>query len=122
MDDLWGEIRETMRTLDEVMDKCAEIGERLVSAEAAYYTAKAKATFELKEQGYAATLIQQIVKGVDSELARKYRVTEVSEAMTDYHRAEVEYENAKEARNVCKKKLAMLNDQYNREWNSGGYR
>jgi hypothetical protein len=40
--------------------------------------------------------------------------------MTAYHAAEVEYENAREARNVWKKKLDTLREQYSREWGKAG--
>lgn len=59
----------------------------MVKAEAAYYTAKAKAAFEMKEEGFPVTFIESVIKGVGS----------VSEAMTAYHAAQVEYENAREA-------------------------
>lgn len=120
--DLWSRIEQTMDALDECDRICDERSATAYEAEQEYRVAKAKATFELKEQGLAATLIQQVLKGIDSELARKYHVTEVASAYTAYNKATVEYDESKEARQVLKKKLTILNDQYEREWHSGGYR
>ena len=107
---LWLEIRETMRLLDLALKEAKERGERMVLTEAAYYTQKANTTFELYEQGYPATLVQQAVKGSP----------EVAAKMSAYHAAQVEYENAREARNVYKKRLDTLREQYAREWGEVG--
>lgn len=103
---LWEEIEDTMRLLDKALREAKSRGDRYVAAEAAYYSAKARAAFSLKEDGYPVTFIETVIKGVPS----------VAEKMTDYHAAQVEYENAREARNVYKKKLDTLREQYAREW------
>lgn len=108
--DLWGEIRETQRLLELALAEAKRRGELMVAAEAAYYTAKTQACFELKEQGTPATLINSVVKGMP----------EVVEKMTAFHAAQVEYENAREARNVYKKRLDTLREQYAREWSEAG--
>lgn len=107
---LWDQIRECHRMLDVALRECKERGRKMVSAEARYYTEKAKVSFELLEQGYANTLIQTVIKGMPT----------VCEAMTEYHAAQVEYENAREARNVWKKKHDALREQYQREWSAAG--
>ena len=96
--------------LDVALKECKERGQRMVCCEAKYYTVKARVSFALLEEGYANTLIQQVIKGMP----------EVSEAMSEYHLAQVEYENAREARNVWKKKHDALREQYSREWSAAG--
>lgn len=108
--DLWQEIRETQRLLELALSEAKTRGEAMVRAEAEYYTAKAEASFALKEQGVPVTFIQTVIKGVP----------EVCGPMTRYHAAQVEYENAREARNVFKKKLDTLREQYSREWSATG--
>ena len=107
---LWEQIRECHRMLDVALKECKSRGRAMVSAEADYYTRKAEASFRLLEEGYANTLIQTVVKGVP----------EVNEAMRAYHAAQVEYENAREARQVIKKKHDALREQYSREWAAAG--
>ena len=108
--DLWGEIQECMRLLDLALKEAKVRGAAMVKAEADYYTAKAQVAFALKEQGTPVTLIEMTVKGVP----------EVTEKMTAYHAAQVEYENAREARNVFKKRLDTLREEYAREWGRAG--
>lgn len=103
---LWEQISRCMSMLDTALLECKTRGAVMVQAEAEYYTAKAQESFELLEAGYAVTYIQTVIKGRPR----------VCEAMTKYHAAQVEYENAREARNVWKKKLDTLREQYQREW------
>ena len=110
--DLWGEIQEVTRLLDLSLKEAKERGNRYVLAEAAYYSAKAQTAFAMKEEGYPVTFIETVIKGVP----------EVAQAMSAYHAAQVEYENAREARNVYKKKLDTLREQYAREWSQAGMR
>lgn len=107
---LWDEIRETDRLMSLALSEAKKRGDALWRAEAAYYTAKAKAAFELKGQGNSATFIEMVIKGVP----------DVADAMAKYHAAQVEYDNAKEAVNVYKKRLTYLNEQYAREWGQAG--
>lgn len=109
---LWAEIEECTRLLDLALKEAGERGNRFVLAEAAYYTQKTITTFELKEEGYNASMIALIIKGMP----------EVAAKMQAYHRAQVEYENAREARNIYKKKLDTLREQYQREWSQSGMR
>lgn len=107
---LWEQITHCMRMLDAALRECKQRGAAMVKAEAAYYSAKANAAYSLKEEGNPVTFISLVIKGVG----------EVSKAMSAYHAAEVEYENAREARNVWKKKLDTLREQYQREWGREG--
>jgi len=103
---LWEQMTECMRMLDTALLECKERGQRMVQTKAAYYTEKAEAAFDMREKGYPVTFIQDVLKGVPN----------VNRAMTAFNAAEVEYENAREARNVIKKKLDTLREQYQREW------
>ena len=107
---LWEQIRKVMGLLDTALRECKERGQRMVTAKAAYYTAKAEAAFRLREDGHPVTFIQEVLKGE----------ADVCAAMIEYNAAEVEYENAREARNVLKKKLDTLREQYQREWGAAG--
>lgn len=108
--DLWVEIEEVTRLLDLSLKEAKKRGDAMVRAEAEYYSAKARAAFDLKEDGYPVTLIEMVIKGMP----------EVVGSMTAYHAAQVEYENAREARNVYKKKLDTLREEYAREWSRAG--
>lgn len=107
---LWNEIEEVTRLLDMSLKEAKERGAKCVLAEAEYYSAKARVAFALKEDGYPVTLIEMTIKGVP----------EVCEKMTEFHAAQVEYENAKEARQCYKRKLDVLREQYQREWSEAG--
>ena len=113
MDDsrpLWVQIEECIELLDLALAESKERGNQMVLAEAAYYSAKAEAVYRLKEEKMPATLVQMVVKGDP----------QVCAAMSEYHAAQVMYENAREARNVYKKKLDTLREEYEREWSRAG--
>ena len=112
MGDLWGEICAVMGMLDTALLEAKKRGEAMVLAEAEYYSAKAEAVYSLKGDGMPATLVMAVVKGEQ----------EVAEKMAAFHAAQIEYENAREARNVYKKKLDTLREQYAREWGRAGTR
>lgn len=103
---LWVRIQECMRLLDLALKEAKSRGQAMVEAERLYYTAKAQESFRLLEAGYANTYIQTVIKGRP----------EVSEAMSAYHEAEVQYKNANEALQVFKTKLRVLENENEREW------
>lgn len=103
---LWVRIEDCMRMLDTALAEAKVRGMKMVMSEAAYYSTKARRVYELKEGGTPASVIGMVIKGDD----------QVNAAMVKYHAAQVEYENAREARNVYKKKLDTLREQYSREW------
>lgn len=109
---LWNEIEEVTRLLDMSLKEAKERGAKCVLAEAEYYSAKANAAFAMKADGLSGTMISIVIKGHPM----------VVDKMLEYHAAQVEYENAKEARNVYKKKLDTLREQYQREWSQSGMR
>ena len=106
---LQAEIDEYGDMLDTALEECKKRGDACAIAEAKYYTAKANAAIRLKEQ-YPASMIPSLVKGVG----------EVNEALLAWRRLEVAYDNAKEARNVFKKKYDFTREQYQREWTPAG--
>lgn len=107
---LWGDIEDCLEDLDRVNATAVKYGRDMVIAEARYYSAKAEEAFSLKQDGYAVTFIEMVIKGVPR----------VSSALTEYHMAQIEYENARDCVNVLKKKLTALCDQYQREWSQSG--
>lgn len=112
MSDLWSEIQECMKLLDLALKEAGERGGRFILAEAEYYSQKSRTALAMKDDGYSATMIEMVIKGMP----------DVAEKMFAYHKAQVEYENAREARNVYKKKLDTLREQYQREWSQAGTR
>lgn len=110
--DLWSQIEEVTRLLDMSLREAKDRGAKCVLAEAAYYSAKAQTAFTLKAEGMPASLINTVIKGHP----------DVVDKLLEYHAAQVEYENAREARNVYKKKLDTLREQYQREWSQSGMR
>ncbi len=107
---IWGEILETQRLLDLALKESAARGAKWAAANAKYYTIKDLRVRELMDEGLSATAIGMIIKGEPG----------VNEAMFERDNALVEYENAKEARNVYKKKLDTLREEYEREWSRAG--
>ena len=103
---IWDEMQECSRLLDVALAEAKRRGYEMSDAEAAYYTAKARAVYQLEEDGKTATFISLVIKGMPG----------VNEAMELYHRREVEYRNANEAIMTYKKRLDMLREQYQREW------
>jgi len=103
---LWVRIEECMRLLETALKEAKSRGAHMVVKEADYYTAKSQESFKLLEAGYANTFIQTVIKGRPS----------VTEAMSAYHAAEVEYKNANEAINVFKVKLRVLENEQQRDY------
>lgn len=110
MNDLWGEIQRTEADLETALRESKKRGAKWAQAKAHYYTVKAEEAWLLKQTGESASFVALVVKGQPR----------VAEAMLSADAAEVEYENAKEARNVYKKKLDTLREQYAREWSQAG--
>lgn len=103
---LWVRIEECMRLVDAALMESKLRGKDMVAKEAAYYTAKANVSFSMLEDGYTNTYIQTVIKGQPG----------VTEALSAYHDAEVEYKNAVEAVQVYKLKLRVLEAENEREW------
>ena len=106
----WEEIEETLENLDLALAEAKRRGAAWAAANAHYYSVKAEAVYRLRTEGMPATLIASAVKGEP----------EVNAALEERDRLEVEYDNAREARNVYKKKLDTLREEREREWNRSG--
>lgn len=105
--DLWADILDCQAMLEKALAISKERGNAWAVAEAAYYSVKAETAYRLMKEGNSASFIALVIKGDP----------EVNEAMAECNARLVEYENAKEARNVFKKKLDTLREEYAREWN-----
>ena len=103
---VWVRVKECLRLIDLAITEAKKRGQKMVLAEAAYYSAKADEYFILLEAGHANTFIQQVIKGRPR----------VNEALSAYHAAEVEYKNATEAINAYKLALRVLENEQQREW------
>lgn len=107
MNDLWGEILDCQEMLEKALALSKERGNAWAVSEAAYYSVKAEAAYRLMQEGHSASFIAMVIKGDPN----------VNKAMAERDARLVEYENAKEARNVFKKKLDTIREEYAREWN-----
>ena len=107
---MWDEIQEAQADLDLALAKARERGQKMVLAEAHYYSVKDRRVRELMDEGVSATAIAMMVKGEP----------EVNEAMRDYHDMQVLYKNACEAIQVYKRRFDVLREEYDREWSRAG--
>lgn len=108
--DLWADIQDVIRLLDKSLIVARDRGRDWAEAEMSYQSIKSAVAYEMLEDGRPMTFISIAIKG-DAK---------VNEALGLRDRRLVEYENAKEARNVLKKKLDTLREQYAREWSQAG--
>lgn len=82
----------------------------LADAERAYRIAKATKILELRNEGQPATLIPDLVKG-DEAIADLKLTRDIAEAQFKAIQSHI---------NNLKLELRLINDEINREWNSGG--
>lgn len=92
--------------LDNALSTLRKNGIEWVEAEYEYRKLKTKEILRLKDEGYPATLILDIVKGLD----------EVSELDFKRNSAKVVYNANSEAINVKKLELKSIENDINREW------
>ena len=105
------QIQKVREELHIALQESKALGERYAVSKAKYEGVKSRCVLELKEQGYSASIIEQIIKGVP----------EVNDALLDVLTTEVQYKNACEAINVWKKEYDYLREQYQREWSQSGW-
>lgn len=103
---LWPEIRRLMRHCEESVDDLRNAGLELADNDAAYREAVALATLQLRNAGTPVTVISDLVRGRE----------DVSALRLARDRSQVMYDTTKEAINVAKRNLTILNAQYEREW------
>lgn len=107
MDDrIWIEIQHNEQMLEASLNTFRKNGEASAEAYRDYHILKTKGMLRLKEMGYPATLIPELVKGL----------TDVADAKFKSDVAEVVYQANKEAINVYKKKADDLRVIYEREY------
>jgi hypothetical protein len=78
--DLYVEERQLMSKLDRLIEEYGRCGVEHAKRDREYYALKAAKTLELKEQGMPATVIAQIIKGVDPVAGAREKML-VSETM-----------------------------------------
>lgn len=104
------EMWQVQELLDEALERSGEVGLEAAVAEAEYHRARSEAALRMKRQGYPATVVQIAVDGLPK----------VSQKLEDWRKSQVMYEQAREARNVLKKRYDALREQAQREWTRAG--
>lgn len=99
---------ETMCRLLESLEKLRALGEDLAAAEKDYKIEMTKEVFKLKDGGMPATLINQIIYGLEPVAMLRFK-RDVAEAM---------YKSTQEAINVYKLQLRLIESQIEREYSA----
>ncbi|HCY07227.1 MAG TPA: hypothetical protein DHS57_08305 [Erysipelotrichaceae bacterium] len=107
--DLLQEINYQMQQLDIVMKQYRITGTDFAEKERNYKILLSKRALELRDSGMAITLINTVIYG-EKDVAR---------ARFDRDVAQVTHEANKEAINVYKLKLRILQDQFSKEYVNG---
>lgn len=105
MHDLMVEIKRNMKLLTNAQREFRDRGIEYANQKREYDMALQKRILILKDQGFAATLIEKLAKGSE----------DVAELSFKLASAEVLYRSADKAIDVYKKNITVLNDQINRE-------
>lgn len=106
--DLILEIQAKMNALDLSLKSLRKTGNEYAQAERDYKEAVSKKVLELRAQEMAATVIQLVI----------YGMPDISTLRFKRDIAKTTYEANKEALNVLKLELRILQTQYEREWGS----
>ena len=106
--DLYTEENQIRRKLNEDVKKMREDGITLAKCEYEYQVNKALKTLEYRDIGMAATVIAQIINGVEPVATLRF----------ERDCAQVEYDADKESINVGKKNLGIVEAQLQREWST----
>ena len=104
--DLWQEIQHTRRLLAKGISEMKERGQALAKAERDYKIKQSEKILKLKAENFPATLIRDVVKG-DKEVATLRFERDIADSS---------YETCREAINVYKRDLTVLENQFQREW------
>lgn len=103
------QVRQKTALLDKALKESKERGIASADAEQAYKVALSKAMLIEREKGTPVTIISDICRGQE-EIAALRRERDIAEAL---------YKAAKEAINVYKIQLRVLQEQVEREWGRG---
>lgn len=104
--DLILELNEKRKVLNTNLSNSRKFGIKYAKAEKEYKIALQQETLRLKNEGYPATIIRELNRGSE----------EVSETRYKRDCAKVLYESSKEAINVFKLEIRIIEDQIKREW------
>lgn len=110
MTDLLEEIRYISKTLDKSLSLYKERGSSYAQYEHDYRVALAKFMGEKRAEGMPVTILNDLARG-EPNIAKARLNRDIALSL---------YESCKEAIQVNKLKLRIVNEQINREWNSGG--
>lgn len=105
IDELTGQLQDELATLK-------SSGCQLAENEAEYRMRLRIAILEERDKGTPVTIISDVCRGRE-DIAELKRLRDCSEAI---------YKASQEAVNVLKLRIRVLNDEIDREWNSGGNR
>lgn len=105
IDELTGQLQDELATLK-------SSGCQLAENEAEYRMRLRIAILEERDNGTPVTIISDVCRGRE-DIAELKRLRDCSEAI---------YKASQEAVNVLKLRIRVLNDEIDREWNSGGNR
>lgn len=104
--ELWEELEQKNRQLDQALKTLRQNGIALAEAERNYKEAVSKEVLRLKDEGMAVTLINQIIYGMPS----------ISTLRFERDCASVLYNANQEAINVKKLQIRLIEAQISREW------
>ena len=104
--DLIQQLFELSAQCDDAIKELARQGDLFAQAQWAYCTQKTKTAYRLKDEGYSATMIMQLLKG-EPEVALLMRERDIAKAR---------YEATKETINILKLQMRMADSQISREW------
>lgn len=109
MQDLLDEVNTRRRLLHQALELYKQRATELASAEREYKIASAKYITEQRLNGTPATLIRELAQGEPAIADLRYK-RDVAQGL---------YDSCKEAINVYKLDLRLLDGQIEREWHSG---
>lgn len=104
--ELWQELEVKNKQLEQALRTVRQNGIALAEAEKNYKEAVSKEALKLRDEGMAVTLIDKIIYGLPS----------ISTLRFERDCAEVVYEANKEAIQVKKLQIRLIESQINREW------
>lgn len=104
--DLFNEIFQRLQQLEESVKDLRQDGARYAEAEREYRTEQSKEMLNMRHNGMPVTIIPDVVRGMEH----------VSDLRFERDCARVIYESTKEAINVYKLAVRILENQLEREW------
>ena len=108
MQDLFLELKEKMNKLDSALSAFGKRGKERAEAERAYRMALAEAMLKERVNGTPVSILSDICKGKE----------EVAELKLKRDVAETVYDSAKEACNIFKLEVRVIEEAIEREWHS----